>query len=173
MLIELFDKSETAEMEKLIKANTDLNSYDLRNKNGTFGKAKLKAALKQAGDDATMPEIYMEEYSDSLVYQTKMTEKEEADKAVKEAQRSLDDLVQAKYGELTIKEIKHLLFDRKWMARLNNDVTDAIDQVLNDLASRVVLIAKRYEHTLSEIEEKTAKSKDKVKAALERMGYKW
>lgn len=173
MLIELFDKGEITKMEKLIKANATLNAYDLRNKNSTFGKAKLKAALKQAGDDATMPEIYVEEYNALLAYQAKMAEKEEADKAVKEAQKALDDLVQAKYGELTIEEIKHLLFDRKWMTRLNCDVADAINQELNNLASRVMLIAKRYEHTLSEIEEKTAKSKDKVKAALERMGYKW
>lgn len=82
-------------------------------------------------------------------------------------------MVLAKYDELTIEEIKHLLFDKKWMARLEGDITDAIDQVLNALASRVVLIAKRYEHTLAEIEEKTAKSKAKVKSALERMGYKW
>jgi len=59
------------------------------------------------------------------------------------------------------------------MARLENDITDAIDQVLNSLASKVVLIAKRYEHTLGEVEEKTALSKAKVKSALERMGYTW
>jgi type I restriction enzyme M protein len=59
------------------------------------------------------------------------------------------------------------------MARLESDIYDAIDQVLNALASRVVLIAKRYEHTLGEIEEKTAKSKAKVKSALGRMGYTW
>ena len=44
------------------------------------------------------------------------------------------------------------------------------DQVLNNLASKVVLIAKRYEHTLGEIEEKTVQLKAKVKSALERMG---
>jgi type I restriction enzyme M protein len=102
-----------------------------------------------------------------------MTEKEEADKAIKGAQKELDELVLAKYSELSIDEIKHLLFDKKWMARLESDIYDAIDQVLNALASRVVLIAKRYEHTLGEIEEKTAKSKAKVKSALGRMGYTW
>ena len=55
------------------------------------------------------------------------------------------------------------------MARLESDIIDAIDQVLNNLASKVVLIAKRYEHTLGEIEEKTNQSKAKVKSALERM----
>lgn len=70
-------------------------------------------------------------------------------------------------------EIKHLLFDEKWMIRLSDDIAGEIDQVLNALASKALLIAKRYEHTLKQIEEKTASSKAAVKAALERMGYKW
>ncbi|EMW6317272.1 N-6 DNA methylase [Enterococcus faecalis] len=172
-LIELLDLGNTSEMENIVKANCELKTYELRNKNGSFGKAKLKNALKEANDKAIMPRTYIEEYNALLAYQAKLTEKEEADKAIKDAQKELDDLVLAKYGELTIDEIKHLLFDNKWMARLESDIADAIDQVLNALASKVVLIAKRYEHTLGEIEEKTAQSKAKVKSALERMGYTW
>jgi type I restriction enzyme M protein len=41
------------------------------------------------------------------------------------------------------------------------------------MSSKVLLIAKRYEHTLREIEEDTEKSRQAVMAALERMGYKW
>lgn len=172
-LIELFDAGSTSEMEKIVKANSELKTYELRNKNGSFGKAKLKSAFKEANDKAVIPEIYADEYNALLAYQAKMIEKEEADKAIKEAQKDLDDLVLAKYGELTIDEVKHLLFEKKWMARLENDIIDAIDQVLNSFASKVVLIAKRYEHTLGEIEEKTSRSKAKVKSALERMGYTW
>lgn len=78
-----------------------------------------------------------------------------------------------KYAELTDEEIKHLLFDMKWMAKLSSDVCDEIEQVLNTLSSKVLLIAKRYEHTLGEIEDRTAKSRAAVVSALERMGYKW
>ncbi len=171
-LISLFDEGKISEMEGIIKANGELKNYELRNKNGSFGKAKLKTALKEASDNAIIPEIYADEYNTLLAYQSKLSEKEEADKAIKEAQKSLDELVLAKYGELSLEEIKHLLFDKKWMSRLKSDITDAIDQVLNTLASRVVLIAKRYEHTLGEIEEKTTQSREKVQSALERMGYK-
>ena len=52
------------------------------------------------------------------------------------------------------------------------DIGGQVDQVLNALASKALLIAKRYERTLKEIEEKTSASKKAVKAALERMGYK-
>lgn len=53
------------------------------------------------------------------------------------------------------------------------NIHDEFEQVLNSLSSKVLLIAKRYEHTLGEIEDRTAKSRAAVMAALERMGYKW
>ena len=172
-LIELIEDGNTSKMEQVINANSELEDYDLKNKNGSFGKAKLKVALKEANDKAVLPEIYAEEYNALLAYQAKLTDKESADKSIKEAQKKLDDLVLAKYGELSIDDIKHLLFDKKWMARLEADIVNAIDQVLNSLASKVTLIAKRYERTLGEVEEKTSQSKLKVKSALERIGYKW
>ncbi len=172
-LVALFDEGKTDEMETLIREMPELAEFDIRNKNGTFGKAKLKAALKAAADSAVVPEIYKDEYDALTAYAAKSAEKDEADKAWKEARKALDDEVEAKYGELTADEIKHLLFDMKWMANLKVDIRDEIEQVLNSLSSKVLLIAKRYEHTLGEIEDRTAKSRAAVVAALERMGYKW
>lgn len=172
-LVALFDEGKTDEMETLIREMPELAEFDIRNKNGTFGKAKLKAALKAAADSAVVPEIYKDEYDALTAYAAKSAEKDEADKAWKEARKALDDKVESKYGELTVDEIKHLLFDMKWMAKLEADIRDEIEQVLNSLSSKVLLIAKRYEHTLGEIEDRTAKSRAAVVAALERMGYKW
>ena len=172
-LVALFDEGKTDEMETLIREMPELDEFDIRNKNGTFGKAKLKAALKVAADSAVVPEIYKDEYDALTAYAAKSAEKDEADKAWKEARKALDDEVEAKYGELTVDEIKQLLFDMKWMAKLETDIRDEIEQVLNSLSSKVLLIAKRYEHTLEEIEDRTAKSRAAVVAALERMGYKW
>lgn len=172
-IIELLNTGNTSEMEKIFNANSELKAYDIRNKNGSIGKAKLRSALKEAIDNAHIPDVYADEYHALLAYQAKMTEKEEVDKTIKEAQKALDDLVLVKYAELSIDEIKCLLFDKKWMARLERDITDEIDQVLSYLASKIVLIAKRYEYTLNEIEEKTNLSRVKVRSALERMGYKW
>lgn len=172
-LVSLFDEGKTDEMEALIREVPELAEFDIRNKNGTFRKAKLKAALKAAADSAVMPEIYKDEYDVLTAYAAKSAEKDEADKAWKEARKALDDKVEVKYGELTMDEIKHLLFDMKWMAKLEADIRDEIEQVLNSLSSKVLLIAKRYEHTLGEIEDRTAKSRAAVVAALERMGYKW
>lgn len=172
-LCTLFEDGKTSEMEALILDTPELAEFDIRNKNGTFGKAKLKAALKQAAESAIVPEIYADEYAALTAYATKAAEKDVLDKEWKAARKSLDDKVLAKYDELTDEEIKHLLFDLKWMTKLESDVRDEVEQVLNTLCSRVLLIAKRYERTLGEIEEKTAKSRTAVLDVLERMGYKW
>lgn len=172
-LAALFDEGKTDEMETIIREVPELVEFDIRNKNGTFGKAKLKAALKTAADSAVVLEIYKDEYDALTAYAAKSAEKDEADKVWKEARKALDDKVEAKYSELTVDEIKHLLFDMKWMTKLEADIRDEFEQLLNTLSSKVLLIAKRYEHTLGEIEGRTAKSRAAVMAALERMGYKW
>lgn len=172
-LVELFAEGRTDEMETIISEISELSAYDIRNKNGTFGKAKLKAALKLAADSACVPDIYKEEYDALMTYASKLAEKDEADKVLKSARNDLDKKVEEKYTELTEEEIKHLLFDLKWMARLESDVMSEIEQVLSNMSARVLLIAKRYEHTLGEIEKKTEKSRAAVMEALGRMGYKW
>ena len=170
---EMFELGNTDEMAKILRAMPELEEYDLRGKTGAFGKAKLKSALKTAAETAVVPDIYKEEYDALTTYADKMAEKDEADKEWKKARKELDDRVEAKYAELSLEEIKHLLFVKKWMCKLEEDLQGEFEQVLNQLSSKVLLIAKRYEHTLGEIEERTTKSRAMVISALERMGYKW
>lgn len=172
-LMSLFIDNNVHDMENLILKTPELSRFNIRNKNGDFSKSKLKVAIKSAMSSATIPELYKEEYYALTAYAAKQSEKNQIDTACKEARKALDVKIIEKYGELTVEEIKHLLFDMKWMRKLDIDIHDEIEQVLNNLSSKVLLIARRYEHTLSEIEERTTKSKAEVVAALERMGYKW
>lgn len=172
-LVSLFDEGKTDEMAKLLAGMPELEDYDLKNKDGAFGKTKLKAALKSTAETAVVPEIYREEYDALTAYAAKTAEREDADKVWKAAQKELDEKVEAKYGELTVDEIKRLLFDEKWMKKLAEDVSAEFEIVQNDLSAKVILIARRYEHTLGEIEKKVALSRASVVAGLERMGYKW
>ena len=135
-LVTLFDEGKTAEMETLVKTLPKVEKFDLRNKNGTFGKAKLKAALKTAAGSAAVPEIYQDEYAALKAYAEKSAEKDIVDKELKEARNALDDKVETKYSELSIEEIKHLLFDLKWMEKLETDICDEVEQVLNALSSK-------------------------------------
>lgn len=162
-----------ADLEQIIKSTPSVEQYGIRNKKGTLAKAKLKAALKTAIDNAVLPESYRDEYDVLVSYQEKLNTQDALGKKSKVAQKELDALVLRKYAGLTIEEIKKLLFDKKWMDYLYNRINDEIEQILSDYAARVIMIAKRYEHTLGEIENKTAKSKVAVMSALERMGYKW
>ena len=59
------------------------------------------------------------------------------------------------------------------MHKIQNDVKELMDQILNSLSSRILLIAKRYEYSLKQIEEDTEHSRESVISALKRMGYKW
>jgi len=172
-IVELFASGASDAAEKVIRETPAVENYGIRNKNGTLAKSKLNAALKAAAADAELPEVYRDEYDSLVAYQGKLDEYDALGKEIKAAQKALDDLVLAKYEALTDEEIKHLLFDCKWIPRLYGDINGEIDRILNDYASRVIMIAKRYEHTLGEIEDKTTKSKAAVKQALERMGYKW
>lgn len=160
-------------LEGIIQETSSIEKYGIRNKNGTLSKQKIKSAIKAASENAVMPEAYQDEYDMMISYQSKLDEQDAVNKLIKEAQKDLDDKVQTKYGELSIEEIHHLLFDEKWMPRLSMDINSEIDRILNIYASRVIMIAKRYEHTLGEIEEKSARSKEAVHRALERMGYTW
>ena len=172
-LMLLYDNSESCEMENLIHNIPELKSFDIRSKNGTFSKNKLKSALKIAINSASIPEIYKEEYEALTVYASKQAKKGKIDADCKEVRKQLDAKIKEKYSELTVDEIKHLLFDIKWMGKLEVDIHDEFEKVLNNLSSRVLLIAKRYEHTLREIEDRSSKSRAAVMEALRRMGYKW
>lgn len=172
-MIDVFDTKEQEQMEKIFKSSTSLARYELRNANGKFGKGKINASLRLAQESAQIPEVYKDEYELLTSYKNLMDTKDEKNKEQKERLKALDKEVQEKYGNLSIDEIKKLLFDKKWMARIENDIEGAIDQEINNLASILVDISKRYERTLSELEEKSDKSRFEVKKALEGMGYSW
>ncbi len=86
-------------------------------------------------------------------------------------QRELDEAVLKKYENLSVDEIKNLLFNEKWTARLQQDINSEVDSVLNSSVSRLVMIAERYSRTLSEIENDTEKSRGAVNFALKGMGF--
>ena len=172
-LIKFFDEGNTSQMEDVLASHPEIDDEALRNKNGTFGKAKLKAALKEAEQNAPVPEIYLDEYNALISYRDRLALKDDAEKVAKEKRKELDVLVEEKYGELAIDEIKALLLDKKWMPRLQTDISNEVDAVVRSLTSRLIAIARRYEHTLGEIETKVDASRAAVNDALERMGYAW
>lgn len=94
----------------------------------------------------------------------------------KEARRLADELdaaARAKYPALSDKEALSLLLDDKWFATVTAGIQSLVEAVGRKLADRLVILAERYEETLPSIEARVAASESKVKADLERMGFKW
>ncbi|MGX7092203.1 N-6 DNA methylase [Hutsoniella sourekii] len=172
-MLEIFDAKEQEAMEGIFDSSSNLKNYELRNANGKFGKGKINTAIKLAQVEAQIPENYKDEYELLISYKDMMDRKDEKNKVLKEKIKELDEKVIEKYSQLSVEEIKHLLFDKKWMTRLATDIAEAIDQEISSIASKHVEISRRYEHTLADLEEQADSSRQAVKNALERMGYTW
>jgi type I restriction enzyme M protein len=62
----------------------------------------------------------------------------------KAAQEDLDKKINAKYPTLTEAEIKALVLDDKWMARLQAAVQGELDRVSQTITGRIRELAERY-----------------------------
>ena len=60
---------------------------------------------------AELPEKYLEEYEALLSYKERSDELDDLKKSIKEAEGSLDEKVTVQYGDLSVDEIKRLLFE--------------------------------------------------------------
>lgn len=145
----------------------------LNEKGDNIPKANLNKRLQEIKDKRTEETADKEEYTALTGYKELVEKKEAAARKAKAIRTTLDEKLKVKYGELTVEEIKELLFEEKWMAKIAADIEAEAARVLSGLSAKVLLIAKRYEHTLGEIESRTEASRSEVMAALERMGYTW
>ena len=103
----------------------------------------------------------------------KEDEARELSRKARRLRKELDEAVMKKYADLSVGEIKRLLFEAKWSARLRRDILGEVESVLNASLSRLMMIAERYGRTLGEIESDADGSREAVRDALGRMGYKW
>ena len=120
--------------------------------------------ILEADDDDEETRAKLSELQDELKASMKKS---------KTKRKELDELVLTRYKNLTVDEVKTLLFEKKWTARLSDNINGEIESVLNACVSRLVMIAKRYGRTLGELEADTQKSGAAVRKALEGMGYQW
>lgn len=127
--------------------------------------AKLKELKKNAPDS--------EEYRVLLEYTELCDKVKKYSKIVKELNTALDEACKAKYAELTMDEIKELLVNRKWYYTIFEGIKALYVTTSHEIAGRIAELAERYEVTLFELEKSVEDYEAKVKAHLERMGFKW
>ena len=94
-------------------------------------------------------------------------------KAIKQAEADLDIILEKKYPQLTIEEIKHLFVEEKWFVAIYRGIDAIQTAVSHRLSKRVTELVERYEYTLKECEEEVAEYEEKVKSHLGRMGFVW
>jgi len=96
-----------------------------------------------------------------------------ANKKVKDAQKTLDTKVKAKYTTLTEAEMKTLVVDDKWMAALDVATHGEMDRISQALTQRVKQLAERYEIPMPMMVSHVTELEAKVNSHLERMGFSW
>ncbi len=129
----------------------------------------VKARLKEIGKDPDYADerAALEAYADLLDQQT------EAKAKLKAAQEDLDEKIDAKYPKLTEAEIKTLVVDDKWMARLSAAVQGELDRVSQTLTGRIRQLAERYATPLPQLTDEVATLAARVDEHLKKMGAVW
>ena len=129
----------------------------------------VKARLKEIGTDPLYANerAALKQYADMLKQQSDVNAKRKA------AQQDLDQKIDAKYPRLTEAEIKTLVVDDKWMARLSTSVQSEIDRVSQTLTGRIRQLAVRYATPLPKLTEKVEGLAARVDEHLKKMGAAW
>ncbi|OFK31566.1 class I SAM-dependent DNA methyltransferase [Corynebacterium sp. HMSC064E08] len=172
-LIDTFTQKNMNRVDRLLEQHPDIAALNLYGKTGKPIKTKLKKARQELSRSAPVPEAYQDEYEALAGYRDRLDQVKALRKQAKAARDELDKKVIARYGTLTEDEIKHLLFDRKWMPHLQSEISSIFDQQVASHAARITDIARRYERTLPEIEAAVERSRASVTSSLESMGYTW
>ena len=134
-----------------------------------IAKAEVNARLKEIkGDEEAKEE------ADVLRRWLELSERETALKrAARDEDAALDELAYKKYATLTESEIRALVVDDKWMARLSAAIQGELDRVSQTLTGRIRGLADRYAMPLTEIEREVAALAARVEEHLKKMGASW
>jgi type I restriction enzyme M protein len=129
----------------------------------------VKARLDEIGNNPLYADerAALEMYADLLEQQSRAKSKRRA------AQENLDKKIDAKYPKLSEAEIKSLVMDDKWMARLSAAVQSEIDRVSQTLTGRIRQLAERYATPLPKLTEEVEALAARVEEHLKNMGAAW
>jgi type I restriction enzyme M protein len=132
------------------------------------GKA-VKARLKEVGEDP----LYADERAALEAYADLLDQQSEAKAKRKAAQEELDKKIDAKYPKLTEAEIKPLVVDDKWVARLSAAVQGELNRVSQTLTGRIRQLAERYATPLPKLTKEVETLTASVEEHLKKMGAVW
>ncbi|MEG2917836.1 MAG: type I restriction-modification system subunit M [Clostridium sp.] len=134
-----------------------------------ISKANLTKRIKEI---KSLPD-YKEELEVLNKYLSLLDEASKVDKKIKDIKAELDKKIIKKYSELSVEEIKDIVVNEKWMDILTNNIEELLEGISQNLNSSINDLVKRYEDTMTKLDEEFKCLEGKVEEHLKRMGYRW
>jgi type I restriction enzyme M protein len=134
-----------------------------------IAKAEINARMKEikndkeAKDEANILKQWL-----GLAEQEAILKRE-----AKDQDATLEELAYTKYPKLTTAEIKTLVLDDKWMARLSTAVQIELERVSQTLKGRIRELAERYAAPMPKLTEEAELLSARVNEHLKKMGASW
>ncbi|APO76972.1 type I restriction-modification system HsdM subunit protein (plasmid) [Rhizobium etli 8C-3] len=156
--------AELAELEE--EHNADEGAFselDKINKASVTARLKEIKGDKEATDEAGALRMWLEAAEVEA----------ELKRRIKIAEVELDAKALAKYAKLTETDIKVLVVEDKWLAKIEFGINGEMDGVSEALAGRIRMLAERYETRLPDITSRVANLEIEVEHHLKRMGFAW
>ncbi len=142
---------------------------EVKNDKGKITKALVTARVKDIRHDPDSSEEMK-----LLNELTGLFEQEVKLKVVqKYLEKTLELQLKQKIAKLSQDEIKSLLVEDKWLARLQSELMDSIDLISHRFSSRLQDLAERYAEPLPQIEQEVSELSKKVEEHLKKMGFSW
>lgn len=129
----------------------------------------VKPRLKAIGKDTE----YDDERAVLKQYAALLDRQAEKKSKLKAAREDLDAKLDAKYPKLTEDEVKTMVVDDKWLARVEAAVASELDRVSRALTSRIRELAERYANPLPRLVDDVARLTSRVEEHLRNMGATW
>ena len=142
---------------------------DARNEKDKLTKASIAARLKEIKDDADAAD----ERAVLARYLT-LNEREASSAATLRAARNfLTEKLSQQYDQLTEGDIKTLVVDDKWMARLTAAVQAELDRAAQTLTGRIRQLAARYDTPMPKLKKEVEALTARVDHHLKQIGAAW
>ncbi|MDF1612294.1 type I restriction-modification system subunit M [Stygiobacter electus] len=174
-----------SQIEELTEENSGDESLidEVKNDSGKVTKTLVKQRLKEITPStkvyknvAEPKEYYGDNYDEyKILNQFMELFDKEADikKQIKNAENDLLEKLKEKYAALKVDEIKTLVIDKKWFAKIYTDIKTELDRISQQLTNRIKELAERYETTLPQLNEKVETLEKKVQEHLKKMGFEY
>lgn len=161
----------TAQVEEMKEEHSGEEGLleEAKNEKGNLTKAGVQQRIREIeGDEESTGELAV-----LLQYLGLLEQEAQANKKIKEAQVALDKKAHDKYKTLTIDEIKGLVVEDKWLARVEQDVQSEMQRISQRLTGRIKELAERYETPLPDLKKTVMEMEEKVGGHLKKMGFEW